>query len=87
MSSTRWGWGAADAADNIGEGENSSGIPDGLVGEDSRDGSQSAAKDDPKVIYNKHNTLRNNIHLKNIILYENHYFNFIRICLHVFHIS
>nr|XP_032524113.1 zinc finger protein ubi-d4 B isoform X1 [Danaus plexippus plexippus]XP_032524114.1 zinc finger protein ubi-d4 B isoform X1 [Danaus plexippus plexippus] len=48
MSSTRWGWSAADAADNIGEGENSSGIPDGLVGEDSRDGSQSAAKDDPK---------------------------------------
>ncbi|CAG9570984.1 unnamed protein product [Danaus chrysippus] len=48
MSSTRWGWSAAEAADNIGEGENSSGIPDGLVGEDSRDGSQSAAKDDPK---------------------------------------
>ncbi|XP_045455686.1 zinc finger protein ubi-d4 A [Melitaea cinxia] len=48
MSSTRWGWSAADASDNIGEGENSSGIPDGLVCEDSRDGSQSAAKDDPK---------------------------------------
>ncbi|CAH0717755.1 unnamed protein product, partial [Brenthis ino] len=48
MSSTRWGWSAADATDNIGEGENSSGVPDGLVGEDSRDGSQSAAKDDPK---------------------------------------
>lgn len=52
MSSTRWGWSAADASDNIGEGENSSGIPDGLVCEDSRDGSQSAAKDDPKVKIN-----------------------------------
>ncbi|XP_050356350.1 zinc finger protein ubi-d4 isoform X1 [Nymphalis io] len=48
MSSTRWGWSAVDAAENAGEGENSSGIPDGLMGDDSRDGSQSAAKDDPK---------------------------------------
>ncbi|XP_045505469.1 zinc finger protein ubi-d4 A-like isoform X1 [Colias croceus] len=48
MSSTRWGWSAADAAENVGEGENSSGIPDGLTGDDSRDGSQTAAKDDPK---------------------------------------
>ncbi|CAH1286840.1 unnamed protein product [Chrysodeixis includens] len=50
MSSTRWGWnGASDIADNIGEGENSSGVPgDALAGDDSRDGSQSAAKDDPK---------------------------------------
>lgn len=51
MSSTRWGWtGAADNLDNTGEGENSSGVPgDALAGEDSRDGSQTAAKDDPKV--------------------------------------
>ncbi|XP_063833546.1 zinc finger protein ubi-d4 [Ostrinia nubilalis] len=50
MSSTRWGWsGATDTADTTGEGENSSGIPgDSLAGEDSRDGSQTAAKDDPK---------------------------------------
>ncbi|VVC94679.1 unnamed protein product [Leptidea sinapis] len=48
MSSTRWGWNTADSAENVGEGENSSGIPDGLMGEDSRDGSQTAAKDDPK---------------------------------------
>ncbi|XP_047506013.1 zinc finger protein ubi-d4 isoform X3 [Pieris napi] len=48
MSSTRWGWIGADAAENAGEGENSSGIPDGLGGDDSRDGSQTAAKDDPK---------------------------------------
>ncbi|XP_048000798.1 zinc finger protein ubi-d4 isoform X2 [Leguminivora glycinivorella] len=50
MASSRWGWsGAADLADNSGEGENSSGIPgEALVGEDSRDGSQTAAKDDPK---------------------------------------
>nr|XP_026497697.1 zinc finger protein ubi-d4 [Vanessa tameamea] len=48
MSSTRWGWSSVDATENIGEGENSSGIPDGLMGDDSRDGSQSAAKDDPK---------------------------------------
>ncbi|XP_038218636.1 zinc finger protein ubi-d4 [Zerene cesonia] len=48
MSSTRWGWSAADTAEHVGEGENSSGIPDGLAGDDSRDGSQTAAKDDPK---------------------------------------
>ncbi|XP_061724304.1 nucleolar protein dao-5-like [Cydia pomonella] len=50
MASSRWGWsGASDLADNTGEGENSSGIPgEALVGEDSRDGSQTAAKDDPK---------------------------------------
>ncbi|CAG9793013.1 unnamed protein product [Diatraea saccharalis] len=50
MSSTRWGWsGATDTADNTGEGENSSGIPgEALAGEDSRDGSQTATKDDPK---------------------------------------
>ncbi|KAL0811846.1 hypothetical protein ABMA28_009273 [Loxostege sticticalis] len=50
MSSTRWGWsGATDTADTTGEGENSSGIPgEALAGEDSRDGSQTAAKDDPK---------------------------------------
>ncbi|CAK1543606.1 unnamed protein product [Leptosia nina] len=48
MSSTRWGWLRTDTAENVGEGENSSGIPDGLAGEDSRDGSQTAAKDDPK---------------------------------------
>ncbi|XP_072948179.1 zinc finger protein ubi-d4 A isoform X2 [Epargyreus clarus] len=48
MSTSRWGWSALDAADNAGEGENSSGVPDALVGEDSRDGSQTAAKDDPK---------------------------------------
>ncbi|KAJ0171419.1 hypothetical protein K1T71_012969 [Dendrolimus kikuchii] len=49
MSSTRWGWsGAADLAD-FGEGENSSGVPgDVLAGDDSRDGSQTATKDDPK---------------------------------------
>lgn len=36
--------------ENIGEGENSSGVPgEVLAGEDSRDGSQTAAKDDPKV--------------------------------------
>lgn len=51
MSSTRWGWSALDAAENAGDGENSSGIPgDALGGDDSRDGSQTAAKDDPKVI-------------------------------------
>lgn len=50
MSSTRWGWNrAADLADNTGDGENSSGLPDALGGDDSRDGSQTAAKDDPKV--------------------------------------
>lgn len=51
MSSTRWGWtGASDLADNVGEGDNSSGIPgDSLNADDSRDGSQTAAKDDPKV--------------------------------------
>ena len=51
MSSTRWGWtGASDNLDNTGEGENSSGVPgDALAGDDSRDGSQTAAKDDPKV--------------------------------------
>ncbi|XP_053618039.1 zinc finger protein ubi-d4-like isoform X1 [Plodia interpunctella] len=50
MSSTRWGWSGADnLADNTGEGENSSGVPgDALAGDDSRDGSQTAAKDDPK---------------------------------------
>ncbi|XP_013138224.1 PREDICTED: zinc finger protein ubi-d4-like [Papilio polytes] len=49
MSSTRWGWSALDAAENAGDGENSSGIPgDALGGDDSRDGSQTAAKDDPK---------------------------------------
>ncbi|KAJ2941238.1 hypothetical protein O0L34_g3433 [Tuta absoluta] len=49
MSSNRWGWAAHEAAENIGEGENSSGIPgEALVGEDSRDGSQTATKDDPK---------------------------------------
>ncbi|XP_012546973.2 zinc finger protein ubi-d4 A isoform X2 [Bombyx mori] len=49
MSSTRWGWNrAADLADNTGDGENSSGLPDALGGDDSRDGSQTAAKDDPK---------------------------------------
>ncbi|XP_045540416.1 zinc finger protein ubi-d4 isoform X2 [Papilio machaon] len=49
MSSTRWGWSALDAAENAGDGENSSGIPgDALAGDDSRDGSQTAAKDDPK---------------------------------------
>ncbi|CAH0403135.1 unnamed protein product [Chilo suppressalis] len=50
MSSTRWGWsGAIDTADNTGEGENSSGVPgEALAGEDSRDGSQTATKDDPK---------------------------------------
>ncbi|KAJ8710210.1 hypothetical protein PYW07_009576 [Mythimna separata] len=50
MSSTRWGWtGASDALDNTGEGENSSGVPgDTLAGDDSRDGSQTATKDDPK---------------------------------------
>ncbi|XP_075985533.1 zinc finger protein ubi-d4-like isoform X2 [Anticarsia gemmatalis] len=50
MSSTRWGWtGASDSADNTGEGENSSGVPgDALNADDSRDGSQTAAKDDPK---------------------------------------
>ncbi|XP_026750735.2 zinc finger protein ubi-d4 [Galleria mellonella] len=50
MSSTRWGWSGADnLADHTGEGDNSSGIPgDILGGEDSRDGSQTAAKDDPK---------------------------------------
>ncbi|XP_063388105.1 zinc finger protein ubi-d4 isoform X1 [Cydia fagiglandana] len=50
MASSRWGWsGASDLADNTGEGENSSGIPgEALVAEDSRDGSQTAAKDDPK---------------------------------------
>ncbi|KAI5636180.1 PHD-finger domain-containing protein [Phthorimaea operculella] len=49
MSSTRWGWAATDTAEHIGEGENSSGIPgEALVGEDSRDGSQTATKDDPK---------------------------------------
>lgn len=51
MSSTRWGWaGVSDNLDNTGEGENSSGVPgDALAGDDSRDGSQTAAKDDPKV--------------------------------------
>ncbi|CAK1591045.1 unnamed protein product [Parnassius mnemosyne] len=49
MSSTRWGWSALDAFENAGDGENSSGIPgDAFAGEDSRDGSQTAAKDDPK---------------------------------------
>nr|XP_049701609.1 zinc finger protein ubi-d4 isoform X2 [Helicoverpa armigera] len=50
MSSTRWGWaGAPDSLDVTGEGENSSGVPgDALAGDDSRDGSQTAAKDDPK---------------------------------------
>ncbi|CAH2057102.1 unnamed protein product, partial [Iphiclides podalirius] len=49
MSSTRWGWSALDAAENVGEGENSSGIPgDAFAGDDSRDGSQTATKDDPK---------------------------------------
>ncbi|XP_049880286.1 zinc finger protein ubi-d4 [Pectinophora gossypiella] len=49
MSSTRWGWSAADTAENTGEGENSSGVPgEALAGEDSRDGSQTATKDDPK---------------------------------------
>ncbi|KAL4708641.1 hypothetical protein ACJJTC_008167 [Scirpophaga incertulas] len=50
MASTRWGWnGLPDIADTVGDGDNSSGIPtDALIGEDSRDGSQTAAKDDPK---------------------------------------
>lgn len=54
MSSTRWGWFGTDSAENAGEGENSSGIPDGFAGEDSRDGSQTAAKDDLKVSYKLH---------------------------------
>ncbi|KAI8432658.1 hypothetical protein MSG28_013633 [Choristoneura fumiferana] len=50
MASTRWGWsGASDLADITGEGENSSGIPgEAMAAEDSRDGSQTATKDDPK---------------------------------------
>lgn len=50
MSSTRWGWsGASDLADITGDGENSCGVPgDVLNADDSRDGSQTAAKDDPK---------------------------------------
>ncbi|XP_034825948.1 zinc finger protein ubi-d4-like isoform X1 [Maniola hyperantus] len=48
MSSARWGWHTSDAAENTGDGENSSGLPDGLLGDESRDGSQSAVKDDPK---------------------------------------
>lgn len=55
MSTTRWGWsGASDLADITGEGENSSGIPgEAMAAEDSRDGSQTATKDDPKVWQNK----------------------------------
>ncbi|KOB75265.1 Requim [Operophtera brumata] len=50
MSSTRWGWtGTENTTENVGEGENSSGIPgEAPGGDDSRDGSQTAAKDDPK---------------------------------------
>lgn len=53
MSSTRWGWsGAENTTESTGDGENSSGIPgEVLGGDDSRDGSQTAAKDDPKVAF------------------------------------
>lgn len=74
MSSNRWGWsGVPDAADTTGEGENSSGIPgEALAGDDSRDGSQTAAKDDPKVFHTACNGKSTYIHASTIHVYIDH---------------